>query len=53
MKSSPEIIRFTAPLRDVQIAGGRLANPRIVEPAPAPTDEDALRAAYEKGRVDG
>jgi flagellar assembly protein FliH len=53
MKSSPEIIRFTAPLRDVRINGARRANPRPVEPEPPPPDEDALRAAYDRGRVDG
>lgn len=49
MKSSPDTIRFTAPLRDVVL--GLVAPPP--EPPPPQIDEAALHAAYEKGRIEG
>lgn len=48
MKSSPNTIRFMAPLRSVT-----LVKSQIADPAPCPVDEAAIRSAYEKGRIEG
>lgn len=49
MRSSREVIRLTAPVRDVRPVRGAVL---VVDPGPRITEAD-VQAAYERGRADG
>jgi flagellar assembly protein FliH len=49
MKSWPDTIHFSAALRDVRLA----APGRPIPDLPRPASEEELRAAYERGRIEG
>lgn len=49
MKSWPDTIRFSEPLRDVFPSRGTVST-RVTEVTPS---EDAIAAAYERGRIEG